>query len=121
MRFKIIAASGLAALTLAGCVAPMPTATVSTPTAPVVTTPTTLDAASRQVARSVVNSEMQKRLPGVNTVPYTDCVMSNATTAELIDIAQATRNGVAGTADSVASIVSRPATTQCIANAAQTA
>ena len=46
MRFKIIAASGLAALTLAGCVAPMPTATVSTPTAPVVTTPTTLS--SRQ-------------------------------------------------------------------------
>ena len=124
MRFKILTASGATALMLAGCVAPMPTATVSTPTAPVVAapaTPTTLDAASRQVARSVVNAEMQKRLPGVNVAPYSDCVMSNATTAELIDIAQASRSGVTGTADSVASIVSRPATTQCIATAARSA
>lgn len=126
MRLKSSAACGLAvaALALAGCVAPLPVATVTTPvpTAPViVTTPTVLDAGSRALATSVINTEMQKRLPGVNVAPYTSCVVANATTAEMIDIAQMSRSGVAGTADSVASIVSRPATTQCIASAARTA
>ena len=122
MRFNIIAAFGLSALTLAGCVAPVPVAGPPLPTAPVTATPpTVLDAASRQIARTTVNSEMQRRLPGVNVAPYTDCVINNATTAELIDIAQATRAGVAGSADSVAAIVSRPSTTQCIAAAARVA
>ncbi|SCX99258.1 hypothetical protein [Paracoccus tibetensis] len=124
MRFNLIAAFGLAAATLSGCVAAVPVAGPAVPTAPVVTapvTPTVLDAASRQVATNVINAEMQRRLPGVNVQPYTNCVVSNATTAELIDIAQASRAGASGTADSVASIVSRPATTQCIAAAARTA
>ncbi|WP_108501254.1 hypothetical protein [Paracoccus indicus] len=123
MRFNLIAAIGLSAVTLAGCVAPVPVAGPAVPSAPTATpaTPTVLDAASRQVARNVVNSEMQKRLPGVNVAPYTDCVVNNATTAEMIDIAQMSRAGASGTADSVASIVSRPATTQCIAAAARTA
>lgn len=122
MRFTSFAGMGVLALALAGCVAPVS----RDPGAPVVTTPpvatppaNVLDEASRQLARGVINSEMQKRLPGVNVAPYTDCVINNATTAELIGIAQASRTGVAGTADSVASIVSRPATTQCIAAAAQ--
>lgn len=123
MRFKLLAAFGLSAALLAGCVAPVPVAGPAVPSAPVSTptTPTVLDAASRTVARNVVNSEMQKRLPGVDVSPYTDCVVNNATTAELIDIAQASRAGAGGTADSVASIVSRPATTQCIASAARSA
>ncbi|SEN40237.1 hypothetical protein SAMN04489859_100647 [Paracoccus alcaliphilus] len=119
MRITSFAGLGIAALALAGCVAttPMPGTAPIGQTTP--QTPTVLDAASRQVARNVINTEMQKRLPGANTAPYTDCVVNNATTAELIDIAQATRAGIGGTADSVASIVSRPATTQCIAAAAQ--
>ncbi|CAM3176166.1 hypothetical protein PANO111632_06600 [Paracoccus nototheniae] len=121
MRFNLIAAFGFAAATLAGCVAPVPVAGPAVPSAPGMTTPTILDAASRQVARTVVDNEMQRRLPGVNVSPYTDCVINNATTAELIDIAQMSRSGVTGTADSVASIVSRPVTTQCIAAAARTA
>lgn len=120
MRVQSFAALGLAAAVLSGCVAPVPPATVVTaPPVVVAPAPTVLDAGTRQVARTVVNVEMQKRLPGANVAPYTDCVMANATTAELIDIAQASRAGVAGTADSVASIVSRPATTQCIAAAAR--
>lgn len=121
MRMKIFAALGATALTLAAC-APMPPAG-STTTGPVTTVPavpTTLDANSRVVARNAINSEMQKRLPGVNTAPYTDCVASNATTAEMIDIAQAAGAG-GSTADSVAAIVSRPATTQCIAGVARAA
>ncbi|WP_252733537.1 hypothetical protein [Paracoccus marinaquae] len=120
MRFNLFAACGAAALVLAGCVAPLPTAG-PVPITPAPTTPTVLDEASRSLARSVVNSEMQKRLPGVNVAPYTDCVINNATTAELIDIAQMSRAGATGAADSVAAIVSRPATTQCIASAARPA
>lgn len=121
MRFNLVAACGTAALLLAGCVAPLPTAgpIPTTPAAPVA--PTTLDGASRALARSTINAEMEKRLPGVNVAPYTDCVVNNATTAELIDIAQMARAGATGAADSVASIVSRPGTTQCIASAARPA
>jgi len=122
MRFKLQVAFGAAALALAGCVAAAEKA--ADPTATVVTgpvTPTTLDEASRQVARTAINTEMQNRLPGVNVAPYTDCVMANATTAELIGIAQASRTGATGVADSVAAIVSRPATGQCIAGAASRA
>lgn len=119
MRFTSFVSMGIVAAALAGCVAPVAMQPPVTTTTPIPTTPTVLDAASRQIARNVINSEMQKRLPGVNVAPYTDCVVNNATTAELIDIAQASRAGVTGTADSVASIVSRPATTQCIAAAAK--
>lgn len=122
MRFQTFAALGLAAAALAACAAPIPPATVvTTPPVVIAPAPTVLDAATRQVARTVINTEMEKRLPGANVAPYTDCVVNNATTAELIDIAQASRAGVTGTADSVAAIVSRPATTQCIAAAARTA
>ena len=125
MRFYTLAATGLVAAALAACapVPPSTTTTTTTTTGPAVVTPlpTTLDAASRQIARTAINAEMEKRLPGANVAPYTDCVVNNATTAELIDIAQASRAGATGTADSVASIVSRPATTQCIAAAARTA
>lgn len=121
MRFQTFAVIGLSAAALAGCVAPTTPATTVTVPPAVITAPTVLDAASRQVARTVINSEMEKRLPGANVAPYTDCVVNNATTAELIDIAQASRAGASGTANSVAAIVSRPATTQCIAAAARTA
>lgn len=121
MRYSTFAGMSAVTLLLAGCVSPVSTRGPA-PTSPTVpTAPTTLDAASRQVARNVINSEMQKRLPGVNVAPYTNCVVDNATTAELIDLAQAANAGVSGNADSVAAIVSRPATTQCIAAAASTA
>lgn len=121
MRLISLGGLTIAAVVLAGCVVQNPpTGTVPATPGAVPAAPTTmLDAASRQVARNVINSEMQKRLPGVNVAPYSDCVINNASTAELIDLAQASRAGVAGTADSVATIVSRPATTQCIASAAQ--
>ena len=61
---------------------------------------------------------MAKRLPGANVAPYTDCVLQNATTAELAGIADSASGG-AGNA--VAAIVGRPATTQCIAGAASAA
>ncbi|WP_304615658.1 hypothetical protein [Paracoccus sp. (in: a-proteobacteria)] len=120
MRLKLIAAFGLSAAVLAGCVAPVPVPGPALPQAPVAApAPTTLDAASRQVARNTIQNEIQNRFQGVDVAPWTDCVMNNATTAELIDIAQMSNAGSSGVSQSVAAIVSRPATTQCIAAAAR--
>ena len=88
-------------------VAPLPVPQVTSP-----------DAAIRSSARVVVNREMARRLPGANVAPYTDCVLQNATSAELASIAAA---GAAGAGNAVAAIVGRPATTQCIAGAAAAA
>lgn len=117
MRLPLILPMALtaAALTLSGCVvqnpgmAPAPLPPIAAP-AP--------DAAMRSSARVIVNREMARRLPGANVAPYTDCVMQNATTAELSSIAAA---GAAGAGDAVAAIVGRPSTTQCIASAAAAA
>ncbi|MDO5529253.1 MAG: hypothetical protein Q4F71_07605 [Paracoccus sp. (in: a-proteobacteria)] len=119
---------GAVALVLAGCVAPV------TPAAPPVAPPaprpapapaptpptTTVDAAARTVARTAINREMARRLPGVNVAPYTDCVVNNASMAEIADIARAASNTEA-TANAVAAVVRRPATSQCIARVAATA
>ena len=111
MRLPLILTA--AALALSGCVmqnpgmaplpAPLPPVAVPSP-----------DVAVRDSV--VVNREMAKRLPGANVAPYTDCVMQNATTAELAGIADS-----ANASGAVASIVSRPATTQCISGAAAAA
>lgn len=125
MRLSYLSLILPAALALSGCVVatpvapPAPITPVPSVPSPLPPAPTSLDAASRAAATAAINAEMSKRLPGTNVAPYTNCIMTNATTAELIDIAQMSRAGVAGTADSVASIVKRPATTSCIAGAAR--
>ncbi|WP_134724548.1 hypothetical protein [Paracoccus luteus] len=107
-----------AALALSGCVVAVPPgAQVATP--PVVVTPPVTVTPARPdnvAARQVVNAEMAKRLPGRNVAPLTDCVVSNATMAEMADLAA--MQGTTGAADAVASIVKRPAVSQCIARAA---
>lgn len=110
-----------AAVALSGCVV-VPGA-VQPPvsrTPPVVAPPAPVtppaDIAARTVAREVVNREMARRLPGVNVAPYTDCVLNNATAAEIM-----TMGTSPNAANTVAGIVSRPATTQCIAGLARTA
>ncbi len=113
LSFTVTAA---AALALSGCVAAVPPV-VTTP-GPVVVSPGPVapDAAVRTAATQVVNIEMARRLPGRNVAPYTACVLDNATMAEIADLA--TLSGQMGAADAVASIVSRPATTQCISRVA---
>ena len=113
MRIPLILTT--AALTLSGCVVQNP-GMAPPPVIPQVTPAP--DAAIRSSARVVVNREMARRLPGANVAPYTDCVMQNATTAELASIAD---SGTAGAGNAVASIVGRPATSQCIAGAAASA
>ena len=105
-----------AALALSGCVVQNPG--MSPAPMPMPQVAPSPDAAIRSSARVVINREMAKRLPGANVAPYTDCVLQNATTAELASIADSASGG-AGNA--VAAIVGRPATTQCIAGAASAA
>lgn len=122
LRLPILLTAAALAVTACVPITPMPgQAPAPITTAPPVTAPTGLDGASRAIARTTINAELKKRYPSLNTAPLTDCIMANATTAELVDIAQMTNAGVSGAADSVASIVSRPATTQCIASAARSA
>ncbi|PZO63478.1 MAG: hypothetical protein DI498_13415 [Paracoccus denitrificans] len=115
MRISILA--GLLAVgTLAACATPV--ATVGVPTAPIVVTPPApaVSDTARASARQVVNVEMARRLPGRNVAPYTQCVLDNATMAEVTDLAA--QSGQTGAANAVASIVSRPATSACISRAA---
>ena len=109
----------LAGLTLAGCVYGPPPATV--PPAPLPQPADQVTATMKLAATQVVNREMAKRLPGVNVAPYTTCVIQNANMAEVADLASMAAGEDARAAGAVASIVQRPATTQCIAAAARMA
>lgn len=120
MRLRLPLILTAAALALSGCVVQNPNA--APPAIPPVVAPTVpgADALARNAARTAVNREMARRLPGANVAPYTDCVINNASAAELVDIGrQSTAGGNVG--DSVAAIVGRPATTECIARAAASA
>lgn len=110
----------LASLTLAGCVYGPPPATVPQPV-PVPQPTDQVTATMKLAATQVVNREMAKRLPGVNVAPYTTCVIQNANMAEIADLASMAAGEDARAAGAVASIVQRPATTQCIAAAARMA
>lgn len=117
MRLRLPAAMAVAALTLSGCVMQNPNAVPVPP--PVLTPPVTpaVPSIAQNGARLAINREMARRLPGANVAPYTDCVVSNATAAEITDIGRQSAAG-GNVSDAVASVVSRPATTQCIAAAA---
>ncbi|MFV0292469.1 MAG: hypothetical protein ACK5II_04320 [Paracoccus sp. (in: a-proteobacteria)] len=121
---RLILSLGVVSLALAGCVAPpnQPAPQVVNPPPVAPTQPAnTLDSSTRAVARDVVNREMAKRLPGRNVAPYTDCVLNNASMAELSDIAARGVSDTASAASSVAVIVKRPTATQCIAKVAAVA
>jgi len=70
----------------------------------------------REQARSVINADMQRRFPGVDTTPVTDCVIENATDSELFAIAGSavTGNSATGT-QTIAEIIQRPPTLRCMA------
>lgn len=123
---RLILSLGAVSLALAGCVAPVsapqqPSAPIVNPTPRPAQPGEALNSSTRSVARDVVNREMAKRLPGRNVGPYTDCVVNNASMAELSDIAERGVSDSGAAASSVAVIVQRPAATECIARVAQTA
>ena len=126
MRFSLIAALA-AATALSGCMVPVTTAPAPVAPAPVIVTPaprtpvvvvpppTTTRVPDTPTARQVISAELAKRAPGRNVGPLTDCVVANASQAELADIAA--MQGKPAAANAVATIVSKPATTQCISRA----
>ena len=71
----------------------------------------------RQEAKAVVNGLVAERLPGVNAAPITDCVIDNATTAEIVTIGQAAVTGVTPeVTELVFSVFQRPGTIGCISD-----
>lgn len=72
---------------------------------------------TRSLARTAVNGAANHYLPGVNVSPYTDCVINNAQTGELMQLAQYASAGANGATQAwpvVRSIASRPEATQCL-------
>lgn len=126
MRIKLIAAVAATAA-LSACAVPVATVAPAPAQPPIVVTPATPGAAvvvtpkatvrvpDTATARTVVNAELARKLPGRNVGPVTDCVMANASQAELADISTLQGNPAATSA--VAAIVKRPATSRCIAGA----
>lgn len=70
---------------------------------------------ARAQAKSVVNTVVAQRMPGVNAAPVTDCVIDNATMSEIYTISKGAVVGVTEeTVTTVLSIARRPDTVGCI-------
>ena len=84
-------------LVLAGCVA-------------------TQDELAREAARQAVAQAVSARFPGVPVTPLTDCIIDNATGAEIIRVATGSRDGrpSAETVRAVADVIGRPDTIACL-------
>jgi len=79
-------------------------------------TPEAQDEIARETAKGVVNPILAARFPGVPIQPISDCVIDNATTPEIIVLADGALNGVTATTQStVTTILQRPGTIDCIA------
>jgi len=76
----------------------------------------TQDQVARASAKTVVNSILASRFPGVPTAPVTDCVIDNATAGEILTLGSAALTGVtASTQSTVTTILQRRGTINCIA------
>jgi hypothetical protein len=74
---------------------------------------------TRTAAKSVVNSIVQDRFPGVPAEPVTDCVIDNASSSEIITLATAAGTGVTDqTIRVVTDVVRRPETLRCLTESA---
>ncbi|PJI85338.1 hypothetical protein BC777_3339 [Yoonia maricola] len=78
---------------------------------------TTGDVLVRDTAKGVVNTAVQARFPGVDAEPFTDCIIDNASSAEIIQIAESAIVGTnAATTNLIAEIAERPDTVRCAVN-----
>jgi hypothetical protein len=81
-----------------------------------VTACTPSDFDPRERARAVVNADMERRFPGVDVSPVTDCVIDNATNSELFALAGSAASGNSGAGvQTISEILQRPATLRCTA------
>ena len=75
------------------------------------------DALARTAAKGVVNNVVASKFPGVDATPVTDCIIDNATGAEILTIAEAAVVGTTqATTDLVVGIAQRPETVRCTAS-----
>lgn len=77
---------------------------------------------TRSLARSAVDAAATRYVPGVDVSPYTDCVINNASTDEVLQLAQAAGAGAAQDVATrawpvVRTVASRPEATQCLVSA----
>jgi len=74
------------------------------------------DAVARGQAKSVVNTYVGDRYPGLNAAPITDCIIDAASAREILQIASGAVTGVdAALAEQIGQIARRPEALQCIA------
>ncbi|MEJ8561512.1 succinate dehydrogenase [Yoonia sp. GPGPB17] len=99
---RLMAALGAASMMLAGCMQDLGPAG---------------DVLARDAAKGVVNTAVQARFPGVDARPLTDCIIDNASSAEIIQIAEGAIVGAnAATTDLIVRIAERPDTIRCTVN-----
>ncbi len=74
------------------------------------------DRVARDRAKTVINSVVAQRFPGVNAAPVTDCIIDAASASEILNIASASVTGVTqSTVEEVLAIARRPESVNCIA------
>jgi hypothetical protein len=75
------------------------------------------DMLARDAAKGVVNNAVQARFPGVDARPLTDCIIDNASSGEIVQIAQGAVVGAnEATTDLIVQIAQRPDTVRCTVN-----
>lgn len=75
------------------------------------------DMLARDAAKGVVNAAVQARFPGVDARPLTDCIIDNASSSEIIQIAEAAVVGANdATNNLIVAIAQRPDTVRCTVN-----
>lgn len=103
----------IASVVLTGLVAGCTTTGIGMPSA-------MSDEAARAAARSVVTPIVSQQAPGPIGVAMSDCIINNASAAELLALARAASSGVnADTVNLTSQILARPETVSC-ATAAMT-
>ncbi|WP_295535103.1 succinate dehydrogenase [uncultured Thioclava sp.] len=71
---------------------------------------------ARGQAKTVVNTVVESKMPGLNAAPVTDCIIDNASMNEVFTIAKATVTGIDdSTVSTVMDVAKRPDTVTCIA------
>lgn len=78
--------------------------------------PQAQDQIARNAARSAITPVVQERFPGVPVQPALDCIINNASAAQINAMAaDAVLGAAASTTQIVADIVSKPETLTCLA------
>ena len=77
--------------------------------------PSTQDRLARDAAKSVIARATAQYLPGVAVAPFTDCIIENATSSQILTLAADSVTGpTASTWEIISGIHRKPETVQCL-------